>query len=138
MREAGRQGRPGDAPPGALCDPLRDRGLRHPGGAPSRGRRPHFLAAEQLADVLQRLAPAQTAERGLVAGDVADDLVRVDPGVVAQGPADRLADEKVAVGTVGLDAVIEEAEVDRATPADLADDRAPPLPEIGRERPRSE
>ena len=86
-------------------------------------------------DILEGLPAAQAAEPSLVQGDVADDLVRGRPGVVAEGPADRLADEEVAVGQVRLDAVVEEAEVDRAPAADLADDRAPPLPKVGGHRP---
>ena len=74
--------------------------------------------------VLERLAPAQAAEPIGVGAHVAHDLVRVGPRVLAQRPADRLAQEELVARERRFDARVQEGEVGVCLEADLTEDRA--------------
>ena len=63
--------------------------------------------------------------------DVARHLVGVGPGVLAQRPPDRFADEKLAVGQIRLDVRVQQVEVGLVLERELADDRHASLPQAG-------
>src|SRR4051795_10934393 len=84
--------------------------------------------SRQRSEVLEGLASRQAGQVG-VGGDERAHPLRVDAGVVAQRPADRLAAEEVRVVDVGLDDVEEERLVEVLAGTDLADDRRAPHPE---------
>ena len=54
--------------------------------------------------------------------------LRVVPGVVAERPADRLANEELAVGKVGLEAVVEQVMIAGIARSQLAQDCRAPAP----------
>jgi hypothetical protein len=68
----------------------------------------------------------EPADPVAVGGDEPSHPVGVEAGVLAQCPADRLAQEEVAVVEVGLDRGGQQVEVDAVLGAELADDRGAP------------
>src|SRR4029077_16653850 len=54
--------------------------------------------------------------------------VRIRPGIGGERPADRLANEEVAIGEVGLDVGVQQIQVGLLLERDLADDRNTALP----------
>ncbi len=73
-----------------------------------------------------------------MAPDVVLHPGRVGPGVLAQRPADRLADEELAVGEVGLDAGGQQVEVDGLVGAELTDDGRAAQPHVRVGGPRND
>ena len=67
--------------------------------------------------------------------DVPPDLPRVRPCVLSQRPADRLAEEELPRGERGLDHGVEQLEIRVLLEGELAEDGAPPLPEVVRAAP---
>ena len=47
-----------------------------------------------LADMFQRFALGKATQTVLMSGDIAQDFIRIDARILAQGPADRLAKEE--------------------------------------------
>src|SRR4051812_16848843 len=90
-------------------------------------RSPHPRAS---ADVLQRLTLAKAAQLLLVIRDVADNLVRVGPGILAQRPADRLPQKELPGRQRWFDTGVEQRQIGLALERVLADDRGASLPEV--------
>ena len=80
--------------------------------------------------VLEGLATAERGQAGVV-GDEDAHPVAVGAGVVAQRPADGLADEELAVVDIRLDDAGQERQVGVRLVLELADDRAAAHPEVG-------
>ena len=79
--------------------------------------------------IFERLALAERAETAGVRTHVAADFSGIGPRILAQRPANRLADEELAVGQVGGDAVEEQRLIGRGAAVELADDARAALPE---------
>ncbi|GAA3232059.1 hypothetical protein GCM10017691_26350 [Pseudonocardia petroleophila] len=81
-------------------------------------------------EVPEGLPARQRGEPGVVVDEPADP-VGIDAGVLAQSPADALAQEEVRVVEGGLDDVDEEREVDGLARVELGDDRRAAQPAVG-------
>src|SRR5439155_772194 len=77
-----------------------------------------------------RDAAAQSAQLRIVRAHVSCHFFGVGPRVLAQRPADRLANEEFAITEVGLDVRVQQFQVGLALEAELADDRNAPLPHV--------
>jgi hypothetical protein len=82
------------------------------------------------AEVLEGLAAGERGQPGVLVDEAADPP-RVDARVLAQGPADRLAQEEVRVVEVALDGVGEQPEVGAGAGAELGEDGRAPQPAVG-------
>ncbi len=102
-------------------------------GARLPGRERHRACVISPDEVLHRLAPGERAE--LVAGDEPAHPVRVDPGVLAQGPADGFAYEEIGVVGVRADRRRQQGDVGPLLGVELADDRRSPQPPVRIRRP---
>lgn len=81
-------------------------------------------------EVPQRLPAGERGEAGVLVDEAAHPA-GVDAGVLAQRPADRLAQEEVRVVEVGLDRLGEQAEVGGGAGAELGDHRGAAQPAVG-------
>src|SRR5262245_15538407 len=87
-------------------------------------------AGSACAHVLERRSLRQARQALCVCAHVALHRLRIDPGVFAQRPADRLAQEELLALDRRLDAGVQEVEIGLGLTADLAQDRAAALPHV--------
>ncbi len=124
----GGYGPPSEREPAAVHSDVRE---GYTTEAHARSHYPHAFADDRRsAEVLERLPAGEGREPGMGVDEPADPA-GVDARVLAQGPADGLAQEEVRVGEVGLDRVGEQPDVGGAAGPELRDDGRAAQPAVG-------